>query len=95
MKFQFRRAVMVLAFFSVLAGIHLYITTQNVTLKYRLTDTKIKLEELRAKNRQTGNIVAAKENMAYVEKQARGKLGMVYPEKIRYISVTKEAATRP
>ena len=85
MNFTFRRAVLVLVFFFILAGIHLYINVQNVTLKYKLTDTKIKLDEIRTKNREIANQVAAQENLSLIEKEARGKLGMIYPARIRYI----------
>ncbi|MBI5400321.1 septum formation initiator family protein [Candidatus Saganbacteria bacterium] len=90
MKFQFRRAVLIVLVFFILAGIHLFITTQNISLKYQVTDTKMKLNEIRAKNHELNGRVAAKENLALVEKQAREKLGMAYPEKIRYIIIKRQ-----
>ena len=82
---KFRMAVFILAVFVVLAGLHLFIYTQNIGLKYRTTNLKIKLQEIRSKNRQSGSIVARKENLAFIEKTAKEKLDMLYPAKINYI----------
>ncbi|KPJ63821.1 hypothetical protein AMJ44_13905 [candidate division WOR-1 bacterium DG_54_3] len=91
MKFRFRRAVFVLIIFVILAGIHLYIYTQNIGLKYKITDLKIKLSELRSRNRRLVSQVAEKENLPYIEKIAKEKLDMIYPEEINYILVSREA----
>ena len=91
MKFKFRRAVFILIIFVILAGIHLYIYTQNIGLKYKITDLKIKLSELRSRNRKLISQVAKKENLPYIEKIAKEKLDMIYPEKINYILVSREA----
>lgn len=85
MKYQFRRAVLILIIFVILAGIHLLINTQNISLKYKVTDLKIKFREIRSKNRYRQVQVARKENLELVEKQATEKLKMVYPQKINYI----------
>jgi len=82
---RFRNAIFILITIVALAGIHLYINTQNIGLKYKVTDLKIKLAEIRSINRQLGSQVAKKEKLSYIEKIAREKLGMVYPEKINYI----------
>ena len=87
MKAGFRRAVFTLALIVLLAGIHLYIYTQNIDLKYQLTDLKVKLRELRNKNRALGSKVAAKESLANIEKYAREKLKMVYPGKVNYVLI--------
>jgi cell division protein FtsL len=92
MKFRFRRAVFTLIVFVILAGIHLYIYTQNIGLKYKITDLKIKLSELRSRNRKLISQVAKKENLPYIEKIAKEKLDMIYPEKINYILVSREAS---
>jgi len=78
-RFQFIRAVLILA------GIHLYINTQNIDVKYKVTDLKIKLAQVRSQNRNLGSVIAQKENLSYIEKVARTKLDMIYPEKINYI----------
>jgi len=91
MKFGFRRAVFILFVFVVLAGIHLYIYTQNIGLKYRVTDLKVKLSEIVSRNRSLIGRVAEKENLDYIEKYAREKLNMVYPEEITYIVPSRSA----
>jgi cell division protein FtsB len=83
--FKFRRAVLILVIFLVLAGIHLFIYTQNIDLKYEATDLKIKLSEIRSKNRNLGSKIAQKEDLNYIEKVAKQKLKMIYPAKINYI----------
>lgn len=82
---KFRRAVLILIIFVALAGIHLYIYTQNIGLKYKVTDLKIKLSKIVSKNRSMVSQVAKKENLHYIEKIAREKLNMVYPEEVNYI----------
>jgi len=91
-KSGFRRAIFVLALFVILAGIHLFVYTQNIDLKYKLTDLKIKLAEIKSKNRLLGSRVAKKENLGYIEKFAKEKLKMAYPQKIHYVPIgqTKE-----
>jgi cell division protein FtsB len=88
---KFKRAVLILITFVVLSGIHLWIYTQNIDIKYRVTDLKLKLNKLRAKNRLAGLEVAKKENLSYIEKTAKRKLGMVYPEQVNYVVASKEA----
>lgn len=92
---NFRKAVFILTVFLVLAGIHLFIYTQNIGLKYRVTDLKVRLSELNSGNRQLESQVIEEENLAYVEKVAKEKLGMIYPEKIIYILGTEEANPAP
>lgn len=86
MKFRFRRAVFVLVTIITLASIHLYINTQNIDLKYKVTDLKIKLNEIRSKNRNLGSRAAKKENLSDIERIARERLKMIYPEEINYIN---------
>jgi len=85
MKFKFRRALSILILFVIFAGLHLFVYTQNISLKYKITDGKIKLSEVVSQNRELGSELAAKENLASVEKIASGKLDMFYPENINYI----------
>lgn len=86
MRFKFRRAVLILVIIFTLAGIHLYINTQNIDLKYKATDLKIKLNEIRSKNRNLGSRVAIKEDLSNVERIARERLKMFYPEEVNYIN---------
>ena len=92
---NFRRAVFVLTVFLLLAGIHLFIAAQNIGLKYQITDLKIQASELSSKNRRLNALASKEENLAAVEKTARKKLGMLYPEKIIYITGSKEAGRAP
>ncbi|MGB9613405.1 MAG: septum formation initiator family protein [Candidatus Margulisiibacteriota bacterium] len=92
---NFRRALFVLLVFLILASIHLYLYAQNIKLKYQNTDLKIKLAEIDSQNRSLRVELARAENLAYIEKIAKEKLGMVYPEKINYIILSKEASPMP
>lgn len=92
---NFRRAVFILVVFLLLAGIHLFVYAQNISLKYELTDLKVKLSELNSRKRQLASQVAREENLGYVEKTAKEKLKMIYPERIIYILPTREAAPAP
>ncbi len=82
---KFKRAVLVLIIFVALAGIHLYIYTQNISLKYKVTDLKIKLSKIVSKNRNMISQVAKKENLKSIENYARKKLDMIYPKEVNYI----------
>lgn len=83
---SFRLAVFILVVFLCLAGIHLIIFAQNVSLKYELTDLKVKLNELTSKNKELNCFVAREEDLGYIEKVAKERLGMIYPDKINYLS---------
>ena len=89
---NFRLAVFVLSVFLLLAGSHLFISAQNISLKYEGTDLKVKLNELVSRNWQLGGQVARQENLGAIEKSARGSLGMIYPEQVIYIRASKEAS---
>jgi cell division protein FtsB len=92
---NFRRSVFILVVFSLLAGLHLFIFAQNISLKYRITDLKVKLAELSSRNRQLASQVARAENLGQIEKSAREKLGMIYPENVIYIVGSREVNPRP
>lgn len=87
---NFRKALSILLFFLTLAGIHLYFYTQNIQLKYQVTELKIKLSEIMSRNREKAAILAKEENLGRVEKIAREKLGMIYPEKIKFIILSSQ-----
>jgi cell division protein FtsL len=90
MRFKFRSAVFILVIFVALAGIHLYIYTQNVSLQYRVADLKARLSAVQSENRELGSRVAQRENLSQVEKTAKEKMGMFYPEKINYILAPRD-----
>lgn len=83
---NFKLSFSILVLFLLLIIIHLSIYTQNISLKYQLTDLKVKLTEQNSQTRQLGAQVSNKENLAYIEKVAKEKLNMVFPEKIYYIT---------
>ena len=91
MKSGFRKAVFTLVLFVILSGIHLFIYTQNMNIKYRVTDLKIKLSEIRSKTRLLGSKVAKKEQLSYIEEFAKEKLNMAYPKTMNYILISPEA----
>ena len=82
---NFRKAVAILVLFLVLAGIHLFISAKNIGEKYKITDLKIKLAELSSQSRTLGSQMSQEEDLSYIEKTAKTKLGMIYPENITYI----------
>jgi cell division protein FtsB len=82
---NFRKAVAVLVLFLALAGVHLYVSARNIGLKYQITDLKIKLAELNSLSRTLGSRLSQGEDLGYIEKAAKTRLGMVYPEDITYI----------
>lgn len=73
-----------------LAFIHLCFFAQSVSLKYELTDLKMKFMEIYKKNRYTQSVLAGRESLEILEKSAQ-KLDMVYPEDINYIILSREA----
>ena len=93
---NFRKAVLILVVFLALSGIHLFIFARNIGLKYQINDLKIKLGELNSRTKALGGQAARQEDLAYVEKTAKGKLGMIYPENINYIvmSASGRAASK-
>ncbi|MCU0640627.1 MAG: septum formation initiator family protein [Candidatus Margulisbacteria bacterium] len=92
---NFRLATTTLLFFVFLAGVHLYFYAQNISLKYQVTEIKIRLNEQKNANRQLGGQVARAENLAYVEEYATNKLKMIYPEQVIYIVGTREVNPAP
>ena len=77
----------------VLAFIHLFFFAQSVSLKYELTDLKMKFMEIYQKNRYAQSVLAGQTSLNRIEESAR-KLGMVYPEDVKYIVLSREARLR-
>ncbi|MBU0501710.1 MAG: cell division protein FtsL [bacterium] len=84
-KYKFRRAILILIIFVILAGIHLAINTQNIDLKYNLTDLRAKSTKLQANNRSLAIEVARLEDLHSIEKLATEKFNMLYPSEINYL----------
>jgi hypothetical protein len=91
MKAEQRKILFALFVILSLGLIHLYINTQNIALKFRVTENKIKVNELRSQNRLLGSQVARKEDLAQIEKIALSNLNMEFPAKVIYLAASKEA----
>ncbi|MDD5594596.1 MAG: septum formation initiator family protein [Candidatus Margulisbacteria bacterium] len=91
----FRKAVSILVLFLTLAGTHLFIFAQNISLKYQITDLKIKLNELTSQTKALGSQASRGEDLAVVERIAKTKLDMVYPEDITYITTSAPGKRNP
>lgn len=90
-KTNFRLAVSTLVLFLLLSGIHLFIYAQNINLTYQTNDQKIKLGEEISRRRRLDGRAARGEDLPLIEQKAKA-LGLVYPEKVHYIIVSREAA---
>ncbi len=75
---------------SILA-LNIFITTKIAHIGYRSSAAKKELEKIRDTNRELAAKVAQKESLWKIEEKASGKLGMVYPKRIRYITTSAEA----
>jgi len=86
------RAFTILLMFVILAAIHLAIYTSSMKVGYEIDGSKKELEKLRSENRYLNYLVAKEESLPRIEQIAKGKLNMVYPEKMNYVvASTKEA----
>jgi hypothetical protein len=82
------RAFSILVLFVALAAIHLAIYTSSIRASYDIGGIKDKLKAVRSENRYL-NYLAAKEGaLAKIDSVAKGKLKMVYPEKMNYVTIT-------
>ena len=86
------RAFAILIIFVSLAAVHLAIYTSSIKTGYEIDDLKKQLDKVRDENRNLSYLVAKNEALPRIEQIAKGKLKMVYPEKIEYIFMgTKES----
>ena len=88
---KFRLAVFILVILVALAAAHLFVYTQNISLKFQISDIKIKLSQVRSQNRSLGAEMATLQNLNRIEKIAKEKLKMIYPEEMNYLLITPEA----
>ena len=79
------RAFLILIIFVVLSAVHLAIYTSSIKTGYDIDELKQKYEKIRSENRYLNYLVAREESLPRIEKLAKGKLNMVYPEKVIYI----------
>ncbi len=87
------RAFAILIVFVLLSVVHLAIYTSSIKTGYEIDELKSKLDKIRSENRYLNYLVAKGEALPRIEKLAKGKLNMVYPDKINYIIIsTSEGA---
>lgn len=88
--------IIVAIVFFLLSIIHLTFNAQNMRANYDVENLKLKRNELYSKNRLLSTKAAQKSSLSRVEKIAREKLKMVYPEEMHYIiKKTAEASPKP
>lgn len=85
-----KRLILPVGSILILAFIHLFFFAQSVSLKYELTDLKMKFMEIYKKNRYLSSTLARLESLDRVEETAVKKLDMVYPENLNYIIISAE-----
>jgi len=89
-KTKYAAALVIILAFVLL---HLYIQTKSITLKYEVTNLKIKLKEIKSKNRMLAADLSKEESLNKIEKTAKEELGMDYPANVNYI-VRKEVSKK-
>jgi cell division protein FtsL len=82
------RAFAILIVFVLLSAIHLAIYTSSIKTSYEIDESKRKLENIRSDNRYLNYLVAREEALPRIEQIAKGKLNMIYPEKINYVIIS-------
>jgi cell division protein FtsL len=85
------RAFAVLIIFVLLSVIHLAISTGSIKTSYEISELKQQLDAIKPKNRYLNYLVAKEEALPRIEKLAKGKLNMIYPEKMNYVIISSEA----
>jgi len=89
------RPFVILIGFVLLCAVHLSIYTGSIKTGYEIDDLRSKLEKIRSDNRYLSYIVAKEEALPRIEQIAKGKLNMVYPEKVYYLIIsTSESAEK-
>lgn len=89
------RAFVILIIFVLLSAVHLAIYTSSIKTGYEIDGLKRKLESIRPENRYLNYLVAKEEALPRIEQVAKGKLNMIYPEKIDYIIIPSSEGTGP
>jgi len=78
----------ILTVFVLLCAVHLSIYTSSIKTGYEIDELKQKFEKVRSENRYLNYLAAKEESLPRIEKLAKGKLNMVYPEKVNYMIVS-------
>jgi cell division protein FtsL len=87
------RPFAILIVFVLLSVVHLAIYTSSIKTGYEIDEVKSKLEKIRTENRYLNYLVAKEEALPRIEKVAKQKLKMVYPEKMNYIIISTGEGT--
>ena len=88
------KALIFLFVFISMTMIHLVLNSYIISSGYKTNDLAKKLNELRSKNRDLSAYVSGEFSLDKIEKKARQSLNMVYPEKVEFIIVSREADSR-
>ncbi len=86
-----RRYALVLVLVVTLSTVHLAIYTRSINLKYQVEDLKRELIVLKNDIRGLEASAAKKKDLGRIESIAVGRLGMIRPEKINYVTATSDA----
>ena len=89
------RAFAILIIFVLLSAVHLTIYTNSIKTGYEIDELKRKLDSVRPENRYLNYLVAKEEALPRIEKVAREKLNLIYPEKINYIITSTGEGIEP
>jgi len=81
------RAFVILTVLVALSVVHLAIYTNSIKISYEINDLKQQIDKLRDSNRYLNYLVAKEEALPRIEQIAKGRLNMIYPEKINYIII--------
>ncbi len=74
----------------VLAVVHLFIFTKSIGLNYDMAKIKAQYDKAYKENRELNFKLAKGESLDNIETAAKTKLGMVYPDTMEYIIVSRE-----
>jgi len=88
---KYKNVVSIIIVFFVLATIHLYLSTREMDVGYRMENAQIELKQIQSDNRLLDSKLAAQESLEKIEKIAIGTLGMEPPQKIIFISSEVES----
>ena len=87
------RPFAILIVFVLLCAVHLSIYTISIKTGYEIDKLRSNLEKIRSDNRYLSYVVAKEEALPRIEQIAKGKLNMVYPEKVNYLIVPTSEGT--
>ena len=73
--------------------IHLILNSFIISSGYKTNDLEKKLNEFKSRNRDLSAYISGEFSLDKMEKKARQSLNMVYPEKIEFIIVSREAGS--